>query len=371
MAAPKLLWRSVLSEMALHTALGLSVIGLLLLVQNLLRHLEELISVGIAPADLLRLLLLLLPSYLPYAVPTALLFGILLTFGRMSADGEVVALRASGIGIAQLLPPVIAAGVMAAGLLAVLTFELEPRARLELRNLVRDLGASAQLATPGRFRALGRRTLYVRAAGDESCPLDGVFLADFTRGDPPLYIAARCGAFRSQQEGSQLALELVDGSVHLPVADSDGYRRLTFVRMDTHLDLSLYLRPGKRSRDLTLAELLELDARFGRGETLVLRGHEGARDVRVEIHRRIAFAVSCVLLAALGVPLGVRPIRTGRSFGALVALMVMAAYWLVLSGGQLAAEVGWVLPSVGVWAADAGVAAIAWGLIRRLRRVEV
>jgi lipopolysaccharide export system permease protein len=366
-----LLWRSVLSEILLHAALGLGVIGLLLLVQNLLRYLEDLASIGVGAGDVARLVVVLLPVYLPYAIPTALLFGILLTFGRMSADGEVVALRASGLGIAQLLPPVLAAGILGTVTLGALLFELEPLARLELKTIARELGTSARFATPGTFRQLGERTLYIHAAGDESCALEGVFLADFTRSDQPAYIAARCGSFRSEPEGTLLTLELLDGSVHFPEDRPDRYRRLRFARMETHLDLTRYLLPGRRSRDLRFGELLEADAAFRAGANPSLRGREGRLDVQIQIHRRLAFTLSCLLLAALAVPLGIRPVRTGRSWGALVAITVMAAYWLLLSGGQLAAESGVVPPAVGLWAGDVLVLALAFVLVRRLRRVEV
>jgi lipopolysaccharide export system permease protein len=371
MPAPRILWRSALAEITAHAALGLGVIGLVLVVQNLLRHLEEIVAIGLGPWDLVRLLLILLPSYLPYAIPTALLFGVLLTFGRMSADGEVVALRASGIGVAQVLPPVLVAGTLGAMALGALVFDLEPRARVELKTLVRDLGRAAQLALPGKFRKIGDRTLYVDAVGEEVCPLEGVFLADFSRGEDPLYVTARCGEFRSEDEGVFLTLELVDGSVHFPESVPDRYRRLRFDKMETHLDLTRYLMPTPRSRELGFNELLEVDAAFQRGERPKLRGREGAREVRIEIHRRLAFSLSALLLGVLAVPLGVRPVRTGRSWGALVAITVMAAYWLVFAAGQLAAEAGVVPAFMGLWAADVIVLALAIVLVRRLRRVEV
>jgi lipopolysaccharide export system permease protein len=371
MPAPRLLWRSILAEIMVHTALGLGVIGLLLLVQNLLRYVEDLVAIGLEAGDLVRISITLLPTYLPYAIPTALLFGILLTFGRMSADGEVVALRASGVGIAQILPPAIAAGALGTVLLAALTFEVAPRSRMELKSFVRDLGSTARFALPGLFRKIGARTLYVHGAGDESCPLEGVFLADFTRGEDPLYIAARCGSFHSEVDGVYLTLELVEGSVHFPQRRPDRYRMLRFAKMQTHLDLTRYLSLGRRSRELSFAELLAADAAFGRGEGPELRRAEGRRDVRIQIHRRIAFSLSCLLLAILAIPLGVQPVRTGRSWGALVAITVMSAYWLLLTGGQLAAKAEVVSPAVGLWAANALVLTMAVVLVRRLRRVEV
>jgi lipopolysaccharide export system permease protein len=371
MPAPRLLWRSILGEILVHAALGFALIGLLLLVQNLLRYVEELVAIGLEAGDLARISILVLPTYLPYAIPTALLFGILLTFGRMSADGEVVALRASGVGVSQVLPPVLVAGALGTVLLGALVFEIGPRARTELRSVVRDLGSTARLALPGRFRSVGDRTFYVHGAGDEACPLEGVFLADFTRGEDPLYIAARCGSLGSQAEGTHLTLELVEGSVHFPQRHPERYRMLTFARMQTHLDLTRYLAPGRRTRELSFGQLLEADAAFRRGEAPKLRSKEDLNDVWIQIHRRIAFSVSCLLLAVLAVPLGVKPVRTGRSWGALVAITLIGAYWLLLTGGQIAAEAGVVSPAVGLWLGNAVVLTLAVVLVRRLRRVEV
>ncbi len=371
MSTPKLVWRTVLLEVCVHTALGLGVIGLLLVVQNLLRYLEDLIAVGLGLSDLARLLVHLLPTYLPYAIPTSLLFGILVTFGRMSADGEVVALRASGIGIAQLLPPVLGAGILGSALLGVLVLDIEPRARVQLKAFVRELSTSAKLAAPSRFRRLGESVLYVHAAGDESCPLEGVFVADFSRGEEPMYVSARCGSFRSNVDGPYLTLELTEGSVQFPSDDPDTYRRLKFARMGTHLDLSRFLSPVPRSRDLTFVDLLATDSAFARGENPSLRGGEGRREVQIQIQRRLAFTFSCVLLAALAVPLGVRPVRSGRSWGALSAIALISLYWFLLSAGELAAAAGYVPPIVGLWAGNVAVGVVAILLIRRLRTVEV
>jgi lipopolysaccharide export LptBFGC system permease protein LptF len=71
----------------------------------------------------------------------------------------------------------------------------------------------------------------------------------------------------------------------------------------------------------------------------------------------------CPLRHISSLPLGIRPVRTGRSWGALIAMTVMAAYWLVLSAGQLAAEAGMIPPASGLWAADILAVALAIALI--------
>src|SRR5512145_324987 len=127
MVAPWILWRYILRDMLVHVALGLGAIALLLVVGNALRFLQDLVDTGVALSGLGALLWAILPSYFSYAIPTALVFGVLVTFGRMSSDGEIVALRASGISVRRLLPPVLALGLAGALACAWLLAETEPR----------------------------------------------------------------------------------------------------------------------------------------------------------------------------------------------------------------------------------------------------
>jgi lipopolysaccharide export LptBFGC system permease protein LptF len=90
----------------------------------------------------------------------------------------------------------------------------------------------------------------------------------------------------------------------------------------------------------------------------------------VQVHRRVAGPRASVVLAILAVPLGIRPLRTGRSSGALMAVAVMGGYWVIASAGENAAEVG-VLPAlVGVWFADVLFLALGIALARRSSVVD-
>jgi lipopolysaccharide export system permease protein len=364
MVAPRILWRYILRDVLIYTCLGLLVFSMLLVVQNTLRFIEELLSAGVGLGGLMKLVGVILPSYLCYAIPTSLLMGVLLAFGRMSADGEIIAMRTSGISVPRLLPPVFALSTLAALLTGYLLFELEPRSHQRMKMLVREMASSSQVASLGDFREFGDRTVYVDAAGDETCPLKGVLIGDFSDPRRTFYIAARCGSIGEGTETTSLALDLVDGSIHFSESASDRYRKIHFVKMHTEIDLADYLDKGLRARDLTFRQLLRYDAEFRRGETPVLRDAGGHRSVKVQIHRRVAFPFAAVLLTFLSVPLGIRPVRAGRSAGALTAIVLMALYWLVFTAGELMGERGWVPPWLGVWTANLLALGVALFLMR-------
>jgi hypothetical protein len=123
-----------------------------------------------------------------------------------------------------------------------------------------------------------------------------------------------------------------------------------------------------KQRDFTFTELLELKGRFARGEQPEIRRGNGERTVDVQIQRRIAFSMASLLLGMLAVPLGIRPLRSGRSAGALTAVAVMAVYWLVFSAGEVMAEDGNLPTWLGVWLANGVVVLLTVYLLRRTVR---
>ena len=140
--------------------------------------------------------------------------------------------------------------------------------------------------------------------------------------------------------------------------------------MHTAIDISEYTDPKPGSTQLTFGELLaayrlpESDTERRR-----LQGKYGT-SLDVQIQRRLAFPLASLLLALVAVPLGIRPMRAGRSAGALTAIAVMGLYWLLFSLGDTAATRGVVPAWLGLWAPNVIVLAIGIALMRRLARSD-
>ena len=370
MVAPRLLWRYILLDILLHTLIGLFAITLLLVVQNTLRFLETLIAAGVDFASLGRLTALILPSYVSYAIPTSLVFGILISFGRMSADGEVVAMRACGVSVPRLLPPALALGTIAALLAGYMLFDVEPRAYRTMRTLLRQLAGSLAVIDPGRFMVVGDRLLYVDALGDAACPLSGILIGDAGADQRSFYAAARCGSLETDSNGSAVAFVLHDGSIHFRDANPTRYRRIRFETMRTTIDISAYTDPPPKSRELRFTELLATRRlAIDDPERIRLSGAHGA-SLDAQIQRRLAFPLASILLAVLAVPLGIRPVRAGRSMGALTAIGVMALYWVLFSLGEIAADRGVGPAWLGLWTPNAIVLVLGVWLVRRISRSD-
>src|ERR1700726_2946160 len=138
----RILDRYIVREIFRHAFLGLIVFTFVFFVPQLVRLMELFVRHTGSGSQILKLFLCIFPAVLTFTTPMAVLIGVLLGLGRMSADSEIIALTALGIGRRRILLPV---GVLAvSGLMVSLTMTLwlSPLALKKLRSLEAELGAS-------------------------------------------------------------------------------------------------------------------------------------------------------------------------------------------------------------------------------------
>src|SRR5579864_4511587 len=95
----KIFDRYLVREIVPPFALALVVLTFILLMPPILENAQQLISKGVEFPTVARILITLIPQALSVTIPMALLYGILMGLGRMSADREFVALQACGVSI--------------------------------------------------------------------------------------------------------------------------------------------------------------------------------------------------------------------------------------------------------------------------------
>ena len=113
---PRLIDSYIAREMLAPTGIGLLVFTFVLLIDQIPRLVAVLVNRSADPATVLRAFVNLLPSMLAVTIPMAFLLGVLLAFGRMASDSEIVALRAVGVSPLRLLAPVVLMATVTGGL---------------------------------------------------------------------------------------------------------------------------------------------------------------------------------------------------------------------------------------------------------------
>src|SRR5579862_507057 len=367
----RLLDRYITREVASHAILGLAVFTFVFFVPQLVRLMDLIVRHSGGTWTVVKLFLCSLPPVLTFTLPMAVLVGVLIGLGRLSADSEIVALHTCGISLRRLLLPVGFVAAASALITLVMTFWLSPIAVRTLRSLEDQL-RSSQAPFAVQPRVFDERfphfVLYVQDVEAAATHWRGVFLAA-SGGQAGSTITVADDATIIQGDNSlgsaDVELHLGPGSTHeFDPHEPAHYNVTTFGESAIPIDVSASpgAAPGPRSAAVSNAELPVLALLRARGA--------GWRDARVELHRRLAFPAACLVFALLGVPVGVRPRRGGRATGLILTLILIGGYYFLFVTGAHMAQQGSISPWLGIWIANIVALVIGLYLLRLIETVR-
>ena len=361
-AIMRLLDKYIGREVGSHAILGLAVFTFVFFVPQLVRLMDLVVRHSGGVFTVALIFLCSLTPVLAFTIPMAVLVGVLIGLGRLSADSEIVALHASGISLRRLLVPI---GFVALGCslgTLVLTFWLSPAAIRTLQSLeARLLLTQAPYAIQPRVfnEQIPHYILYVQDVEAAATRWHGVFLASSGQAASSNVTIAQGAQVVAEPENNKFELHLGSGSTHEydPRAPQH-YNVTSFGQSEIPVEIS---SPVAGPKNVAVS-----DSERSISELLAEKGPHW-RDARVEFHRRIAFPAACLVFALLGVPIGVRPRRGGRAAGLILTLVLIGGYYFLFVTGAHMAQQGSVAPWAGIWAGN--IAGLILGLIF-LRRIE-
>ena len=362
----RLLDRYICREVASHAFLGLAVFTFVFFVPQLVRLMDLIVRHSGGIGTVSELFLCSLPPVFGFTLPMAVLVGVLIGLGRLSADSEIVALHASGISLRRLLVPIGFVAAACATITLVMTFWLSPLAVRTLRALEdRLLSSQAPYAVQPRVfdERFPRFVLYVQDVKAAATHWTGVFLAESASADKPSNVTiAKDAIVVASPDSGQLELHLGAGSTHeYDPHEPSKYNVTTFGESDIPVDVAPATVGHKHAAFIASEE--------STSRLLAERGTTW-RESRVEFHRRVAFPAACLIFALLGVPIGVRPRRGGRAAGLILTLILIGAYYFVFVTGAHAAQQGSVSPWFGIWIANIVAACIGLFFFRRIEQIR-
>jgi LPS export ABC transporter permease LptF/LPS export ABC transporter permease LptG len=367
----RLIDRYILREVFSHTLLGLAVFTFVFFVPQLVRLMDLVVRHTTTWGDVGMLFLCTLPGMLSFTLPMGLLVGMLIGLGRLSADSELIAMTALGMGPRRILVPV---GILAfafTALTAVLTIWTGPAAVHTYRALQNRI-ASSQASYEVEPRVFDERfphlVLYVQDVSAVATHWHGVFLASTNPQDDSRLTLAEDAIVIADPEQGKLELHLRDGSMHqVDVGDPDRYTLSAFGQRDWPIEVMS--NDEEQVPIPSLAELPTSDLIAGRLPQISIEHGLDLVQARVELQRRLAFPAACLAFALLAIPLGARPRRGGRAVGFLVTLLMVSAYYVLFTLGAGLARNGNLPAWVGIWMPNALVASVGLALLPRMGRI--
>lgn len=426
--------------------LGFGVVTFIFEMDVLFDYLDLVINRGVPVGAVAQLFLLSLGFVVALSVPCAVMIAVLMTFGRLSQDNEITALRASGVNLFRVILPPLGASAVLAVLLTLFNNYVYPEANHSFANLMIDIGRmrpTVRLQEGVFITDFPGYSLLVKSVNGQTNEMRGVTIYQANPGGPPTTILARRGWLSYARDGRTAVLELEDGEIHEVPSDEGGarrYHRLVFKRHSLFIQgaggiLERTVRNSRGDREKSARDLLDerkemrgmyasalarRRARFvGAGVpeaelaaldpehapvgtrvkfalTALARGGDplevlGRRHpdmqmeadlwrmertgllkrdagLSVEIHKKFALPVACVVFVLIGAPIGMR-VRRGGPAVAFVSIGFFLFYYVCLIGGEELANRLLLPPWVAMWLANLVLG--LWGIDRTLGACDV
>lgn len=312
---------------------------------RLIKLTELVVSRGVPLSDVSMMVLYLVPSFLVFTIPMALLLAVLLAFGRLSSDNEIIVIKASGISLGQIMPPVLFSAFIAMCLALAASTVAVPWGNSSFKKLSFNMlkqNITATVREKTFWDDIPGVVMYTDQYDEQSRTLKGVIIHDGRNYDRPMTIFAQGGTITGTSENQQLLLSLHDGSIHIAGA-KDLYRLVKFGEYSMTVGDS-----GDKSEvplnetDLRLSELqLKIEDPISTGKNRI--------KFQLEYHSRFTFPFACIVFAVLAIPLGIQNRRSGKSGGFAVSISIILIYYVFISVARTIAERGILPPWLALW----------------------
>jgi lipopolysaccharide export system permease protein len=329
--------RYVAREVFAPFGLGVALLTFALVTGKLLKLTDMVVNHGVSIGEVVGLMAFIMPAFLELTFPMAVLLGVLLGFGRMSGDREMIAARACGVSLYRIAVPVMMVALVVYALSSWFAFSIRPWANISLEQRLFYLTrtrVSAVLREKVFNSGFKGMVVYVDKVSAGGDGLQGVMISDARTAEQQNTIIARHGVLIPDERSNQLTLRLFDGSIFGVDIKNNASHVTSFNTYDLAIKPgedfgATWLSPDEMSYPILLAAIRD-------GRASGKRNYEA----ETELARKYMIPIASLLFAMLGISLGLKPARGGQSerFGVSVALFFF--YYSLMRVGQTLGERG-------------------------------
>ncbi len=360
------------------TLIGVALLSGVMVLGNVYKKLDQLLGNTELPlSTVLEFVALVVPYSLSFTIPWAFLTGILLVFGRLSADNELISLRMTGMSMPRICMPVFAMAVALCGICLWVNVYLAPAAKDRIKRLFYQVAVKnpETLFQEGHVleRVPGFRIFTGSRDGKSLSDLHIIKIDAKTGGTS--YIRARKGEIVTTEGRLDFTMLLKDVVIeHLPASAptsaSAAPKPLTMAEFPLEFPLSEMQKDAVRiNASMKSTTALAVETSTGKdtftGEPLT----DGLRcESRTELHKRFSFSLACITFALVGIPLGVTAQRRETSTGFVLSLVTAVVYIVFIIVGDTLHDTPALMPHVIMWAPNVIFLGIGSWLFYRLSR---
>ncbi len=328
---------------------------------------QKMMRYGIPVLTAVKLFFLQLPQIIVWTFPMSMLLATLLTFGRLSGDSEVVALRAGGVSFIRLVIPVLIVAALVTGVAIFFDNNLVPASQREHKEIMWQIKHGEKLPKTQknlRITPIDDRTgridfvLTAEMFDGRAQELQGITYSDYEDGRLVQVIQAEKGIW------NQNNWIFLKGTTYT-ITEEGRVPRTRFERMS--MKNKIARNPGQLARNQKDPEEMTLGELSQHIELLEEEGRD-VKELKVKYHQRYAIPFACFIFALVGAPLGLKPNRSGSSIGLGLSIVIIFIYYTLMTVGGALGQSGKLAPWLGSWIQNIAFTIVGLGLLYKANK---
>lgn len=344
-----IVYRYIFRELVPPFVMNLVFFMFVFLMRQILEITHVIVNYQVGAAAFFLMLAYSMPYFLAYIIPMSVMMSVLLTFLRLSSDNEITALKAGGVSLYRLLPPVVLFCVISAVLAAGMSIYGIPwgqQAYKEMALQVVQSNFNIGLKERQFIDSFDGVMFYVNKIDLKENSLTDIYIEDQRNENLSSTIVAPKGVIFPGEDKYSFILSLYKGIINQVDMKNRGVYTTRFDTYDLRLDLKDAMKNvthrEKKEKEMTLSELTGY----------LKTGDPTAKKylgVQMELHKKFSIPFACIALGILAVPLGVASSSSRKTAGLGIGLVAFLFYYLLLSAGLVFGEAGRVPPGTAMW----------------------
>ncbi len=367
------MWRQVWSAMST----GVVVLSGVMVLGNVYKKLDQLLGDAELPISfVIEFIGLIIPFSLIFTIPWAFLTGILLVYGRMSADNEMVSLRMTGMPMWRICMPVFIMAIALSSVCFWVNVEMAPAAKNRMKRLFYDVAADNPITLFQPGRVLDKFPGY-RIYTEERTPegeLRNLQIIEVDGTKPVRFIRAKSATLET--EAGKLDFQLILNDANIEQAKEDetgaivGVDGVHFGKTGITFPLSQLKEKTERvnSSMKSTSELWEEVATGVDAYTKLPLTKQDMSVALTEANKRYSFSLTCITFALVGIPLGITAQRRETTAGFVLSLVTATVYFMFIMMAETMNDKASLFPHLLMWVPNVVFLGIGAWLFYRLSR---
>jgi len=395
-------------QVLVSTLFAVTLLSVVLVLGQIFKKLlDKLVDGTLPPEAILKFIGYSFPWSLSFTVPWGILTAVLLVFGRLSADNELIALRMSGLSLRRICVPVFVLALLASGLCFWINTVVAPHAFLEIRKttqqavlkdpkalfrpdtLIDELSGFfifADSKEGEKLKNLQIIQLQPEKVGDRARPARYYFSreAEVMAGnvlktreitldmDDNFIMSRNWPAEASAPELEAMSPEAREAYTGRLRGEKEGLPEVShLITGESQLSVSLVKMFEKNARmKVDALSMAQLNTGLANPAALAVDGSipPSHSAMLYELNRRLSFSLACFVLAFVGIPFGITAQRRETSVGFVLSLVVGISYFALIMLGGIWQDTPGKFPQIWVWVPNIVFGLLGLVMFLRLQR---